>query len=97
MRYCRWENDAKDNDHYYSLEQVKLQPTRRVIPALIMLLEQVNVLTSLRQEANALWTGGKGELLLVIATGWGLLNGLRAIYPILLPSVADMAAPNRES
>ena len=49
----------------------------------------MNVFDSLRQETNALWAGGKGELLVVIATGWGLLNGMRAIYPILLPYLRD--------
>lgn len=42
-------------------------------------------LVSLRREVNGLWAGGKGKILLAIAAGWGLLNGMRMIYPILLP------------
>lgn len=42
-------------------------------------------LASLRREASELWAGGTGKLLIVIALGWGLLNGTRMIYPVLLP------------
>ena len=49
----------------------------------------MNVFTSLRREASALWSGGKGELLVAIATSWGLLTGMRAVYPIILPYLRD--------
>ena len=38
-----------------------------------------------RQEVSALWAEGKGKVLISIAIGWGLLNGTRMIYPVLLP------------
>jgi ACS family hexuronate transporter-like MFS transporter len=49
----------------------------------------VSVFTSVIQEVKALSTRGKGKLLVVIATGWGLLNGMRAVYPILLPYLRE--------
>jgi len=42
----------------------------------------------IRHEASALWAGGKGKALVTIALGWGLLNGTRMIYPVLLPSIS---------
>ncbi|ADJ14019.1 MFS transporter [Halalkalicoccus jeotgali] len=42
-------------------------------------------IASVRREASGLWAGGTGKLLIVIACGWGLLNGTRMIYPVLLP------------
>ncbi|WP_211330661.1 MFS transporter [Halalkalicoccus subterraneus] len=45
-------------------------------------------LASLRREASGLWAGGRGKLLIVIALGWGLLNGTRMIFPVLLPSLS---------
>ncbi|MFC6905889.1 MFS transporter [Halalkalicoccus tibetensis] len=45
-------------------------------------------LASLRREASGLWAGGTGKLLIVIALGWGLLNGTRMIYPVLLPQLS---------
>ncbi|GAA0281556.1 MFS transporter [Halobacterium noricense] len=41
--------------------------------------------TALRQEVTALWGGGKGVSLVAIATGWGLLNGGRMVYPVIIP------------
>ena len=49
----------------------------------------MDTLTSLRHEIDALWSGGKGKKLLAIALGWGLLNGIRMIYPVLLPSLSE--------
>ncbi|WP_176393202.1 MFS transporter [Natronolimnobius baerhuensis] len=43
------------------------------------------VWTLLRQEATALWGGGKGISLIAVATTWGLLVGARMIYPVILP------------
>jgi ACS family hexuronate transporter-like MFS transporter len=45
----------------------------------------MNILSSFEQQANELWSGGKGPSLVVIAGGWSLSVGTRAIYPILLP------------
>lgn len=45
-------------------------------------------LVDFRHEVNALWAGGKGKILVAIAVGWGLLNGTRMIYPVLLPSLS---------
>ncbi|AGB38991.1 MFS transporter [Natronococcus occultus] len=42
-------------------------------------------LDSIRRELAGLWAGGTGKTLLAIALGWGLLNGTRMIYPVLLP------------
>ena len=49
----------------------------------------MNVLTSIRREAEALWGGGRGKSLIVIASGWGMLNGTRMIYPVLLPYLSE--------
>lgn len=45
----------------------------------------MNPLFPIRQEAKALWAGGKGQSLVIIAGTWGLLLGTRMIYPVLLP------------
>ena len=45
----------------------------------------MNVLASIGREAKALWGGGKGRSLIVIAGAWGFLLGTRMIYPVLLP------------
>ncbi|WP_185715635.1 MFS transporter [Halocatena pleomorpha] len=44
--------------------------------------------STVRHELSALWAGGKGKALAVIALGWGVLNGTRMIYPVLLPSLS---------
>jgi ACS family hexuronate transporter-like MFS transporter len=49
----------------------------------------MSVLVSIRQEVKALWGGGRGKSLVVIAGAWGLLLGARMIYPILLPNFRD--------
>ncbi len=46
-------------------------------------------LESVRREVAGLWAGGAGKTLLAIALGWGLLNGTRMIYPVLLPELSD--------
>lgn len=38
-----------------------------------------------RKELTALWRDGKGISLVAIATGWGLLNGGRMVYPVIIP------------
>ena len=49
----------------------------------------MDALPSLRQEIGVLWAEGKGKKLIAIALGWGLLNGTRMIYPVLLPSLSE--------
>ncbi|WP_081655493.1 MFS transporter [Halopiger goleimassiliensis] len=46
-------------------------------------------LDSIRTEIGALWAGGAGKSLLAIALAWGLLNGTRMIYPVLLPYFSE--------
>lgn len=46
-------------------------------------------LLSIRRELRELWAGGTGKSLIAIALGWGLLNGTRMIYPVLLPDFSD--------
>lgn len=43
--------------------------------------------TSVRHELVALWGDGTGKVLLAIAGGWGLLNGTRMIFPVILPQL----------
>ncbi|APX98080.1 MFS transporter [Natronorubrum daqingense] len=45
--------------------------------------------TAVRREIRGLWAGGTGKTLLAIALGWGLLNGTRMIYPVLLPYFSE--------
>lgn len=40
-------------------------------------------------EVRMIWTNGRGRTLVAIAIGWGLLNGIRMIYPILLPYFSE--------
>lgn len=49
----------------------------------------MNPLVPIRREAKALWAGGRGWSLVVIAGVWGLLLGTRMIYPVLLPYFRD--------
>ena len=49
----------------------------------------MNLLVPIRRELRALWAGGTGRSLIVIAGGWGLLLGTRMIYPVLLPYFRD--------
>ncbi len=44
-------------------------------------------LQSLRATGSALWSDGRGVILLVIAGGWGLSVGGRMIYSVLLPEI----------
>ncbi|MCG1002602.1 MULTISPECIES: MFS transporter [Halobacterium] len=41
--------------------------------------------TAVRREVTALWGDGKGVSLVAVATGWGLLNGGRMVYPVIIP------------
>jgi len=45
----------------------------------------MNVRAALRQEVKGLWGDGKGISLVAVAIGWGLLNGTRMIYPVIVP------------
>ena len=45
----------------------------------------MTLLAPIAREARALWDGGTGRSLIVIAGAWGLLLGVRMIYPVLLP------------
>lgn len=47
----------------------------------------IGLVTSVRDEANALWQGGRGKILLAIALPWGILVGYRMALPVLLPSI----------
>ncbi|ELY50164.1 MFS transporter [Natronolimnohabitans innermongolicus] len=49
----------------------------------------MGTLDAVRRELAGLWADGKGKSLLAIALGWGLLNGTRMIYPVLLPYFSD--------
>ncbi|WP_135665500.1 MFS transporter [Halorhabdus rudnickae] len=49
----------------------------------------MNPLASIRREAAALWSDGRGWSLSVVAGTWGLLLGVRMIYPVLLPSIRE--------
>lgn len=49
----------------------------------------MNLLTSIRVEAKALWGGGKGWYLVAVSVAWALLLATRMIYPILLPHLRD--------
>ncbi|ELY63679.1 MFS transporter [Natronobacterium gregoryi] len=49
----------------------------------------MNVRTAVGDELKALWAGGKGTSLVVVATAWGLLVGARMIYPVVLPYLQD--------
>lgn len=39
----------------------------------------------LRREAGALWDGGKGKSLIIVAVTWGLLIGARMVLPVIIP------------
>ncbi len=45
----------------------------------------MQIINAVVTEAKELWKGGNGPPLVAIATGWGLLLGVRMVYPILLP------------
>ncbi len=45
----------------------------------------MNVLAVFRQEAKGLWGDGKGVSLVAVAVAWGLLNGTRMVYPVIIP------------
>ena len=49
----------------------------------------MNPLASIRREAAALWSEGRGWSLSAVAGTWGLLLGVRMIYPVLLPSIRE--------
>ena len=49
----------------------------------------MNVGAMIGREAKALWRGGNGPFLVVIATGWGILVGARMLYPVVLPYLQD--------
>lgn len=45
----------------------------------------MNVRTVLRREVKGLWGDGKGTSLGAVAIAWGLLNGGRMVYPVIIP------------
>ncbi|MFC6763546.1 MFS transporter [Natrinema soli] len=45
----------------------------------------MDVRTILRQEVQGLWGDGKGISLAAVAIAWGLLNGARMVYPVIIP------------
>lgn len=45
----------------------------------------MDIRTLVRKEVTELWGNGKGISLAAIATGWGLLNGGRMVYPVIIP------------
>jgi MFS family permease len=45
----------------------------------------MSIVDTVRREAQELWGGGKAKMLVPIAVGWGLIIGVRVIYPVLLP------------
>ena len=45
----------------------------------------MKVIAGIKREVTALWGGGKGPSLAVVASGWGILLGTRMVYPVLLP------------
>ncbi|GAB7018181.1 MFS transporter [Halostagnicola bangensis] len=49
----------------------------------------MSYLSLVRREVTGLWAGGTGKTLIAIALGWGLLNGTRMIYPVLLPYFSE--------
>lgn len=47
----------------------------------------MNVAPAIAREARALWGGGRGPSLLLIAIPWGVLVGARMAFPVLLPDI----------
>ncbi|WP_394739972.1 MFS transporter [Natronococcus roseus] len=46
-------------------------------------------LGSVRDVADELWSGGRGWILIGVASGWFLSLGVRLIFPALLPSIRE--------
>ncbi|MFO7925565.1 MAG: MFS transporter [Halobacteriota archaeon] len=49
----------------------------------------MEIRTTLGRELRALWDGGTGPSLVVIATTWGVLVGTRMVYPVVLPYLQE--------
>ena len=49
----------------------------------------MSVRSSISRTTAAVWSDGRGAILLTIATGWGLSMGVRMIYPVLLPQIRE--------
>ncbi len=49
----------------------------------------MSAIRSVGQSVSTLWGQGRGRILVVIASGWGLLVGTRMAYPVLLPYLRD--------
>ena len=49
----------------------------------------MHVFSLIRQEGLALWSDGRGPILVAIAGGWALLNGSRMIFPVVLPQLRE--------
>ncbi len=45
----------------------------------------MNIWSVVKQEVFGLWGNGKGISLGAIALGWGLLMGIRMVYPVIIP------------
>ncbi len=45
----------------------------------------MNIWSIFKQEIIGLWGNGKGISLAAIALGWGLLMGIRMVYPVIIP------------
>jgi MFS family permease len=49
----------------------------------------MEIRTTVGRELRALWDGGTGPSLVVIAATWGMLVGTRMVYPVVLPYLQD--------
>lgn len=49
----------------------------------------MSAIRSVGQSVSTLWGQGRGRILVVIASGWGLLVGTRMAYPVLLPYLRE--------
>ncbi len=47
----------------------------------------MNLSTVVGDELKALWSGGKGITLLSVSIAWGLVVGVRMVYPVIVPSL----------
>jgi MFS family permease len=41
------------------------------------------------EEISGLWSKGTGTTLAAVAVGWGVLNGVRMVYPVIIPHLQD--------
>jgi MFS family permease len=50
----------------------------------------MSIQAALRREVRGLWSDGRGVSLIAIAVGWGLLNGTRMVYPVVIPHIRSV-------